>query len=103
MADYFKTDRNRSTNKTYIIPTSHLLRRPLEGRSSAFEELFKCYNFSLSNFLRYVKLKYDADIELLQKYPYFSIIFKQHGDGELFCQEANAHYKIYISNEQNQG
>lgn len=100
MADYFKADRNRSTNKTYIVPTSHLLRRSLVGRSSALEELFKCYNFTLPDLLRYVKLKYDADIELLQKYPYFSIIFKQHGDGELFCKEANAHYKIYLSNEQ---
>lgn len=100
--DYFKPNFNRSLGKHYILPASNLFRvLPGDKRDSVFEEIWNCYNFSLPDLLRYMILKYDATIEPLEKYPYFSFYFKKSVNALDFCDELNIRYKFYLRYERN--
>lgn len=99
MAEYFKTEDDKMKN-TYILPTSTLLEQlQMDHKSCILELMSECFNYSLTDFFRYLINTYDVKIYVENTYPYFSIYFTHLQDGVEFCKELNSRYQNYLINK----
>lgn len=92
MADCFKVEKDAKGKNYLIVPTSHLL-ESYEASNFPFcytSFIVDCYNFSLSDFYRYLISKFNAKIPVDKKYPYFKTQFPERSKAQQFCDELNS-------------
>lgn len=94
MAEFFKVE--QASNKKYcIVPTGfgfeHIHNTE---RSCVLEYMYNCYNYDLTNLLRYFIQHFSASIYPQKKYPYFIIYFTYEQDADNCCKELNSRIKI---------